>query len=188
MFRLLYSAFAASLAAAAAPRGIQAQAAPHAAPIHSVHLQRSGAGLSLTLYGGFEGAEDTWETGPAVAASLNWRLRAPLSVRVDPYFAYHSGAGTDDNLTFLGATGNLEFAFRASGTTTEPYVFGGAGFYRAKIDGRRGGDLDLNENDVKSVVGVGAGMRSRGFTLEGRLQNVAEFTSFTFLVGFRLGG
>lgn len=188
MFRGMHSIFAASLAAFALASAARAQPTARASDNPASAVQRRSSRLGLTLYGGLAGSEDTWEVGPALAASLNWQISGPLTARIDPYYAQHSEAGTDAKLTFFGGTGALEVAFGTANTTTEPYVFVAGGFYRARITGRAGGDVDLNESELKAVVGVGAGTRLGGFTFEGRLQNVAEFTNFVFLVGFRLGG
>jgi hypothetical protein len=129
--------------------------------------------------------------GPALAASFNWRIAdAPFNVRLDPYFAYHSfdGGNVDGNLWFLGATGNLELAFRPAGTSAEPYMFGGAGFYMENWSIEDGDRRDLDNSDLKGAFGFGGGVRFGGFTLEAKLQDIDNFTNVSFLVGFRLGG
>jgi hypothetical protein len=156
-----------------------------------VAVQRRGGSPTLTLYGGLASGDNDWNMGPALAASFNWRIAdAPFNIRLDPYFAYHSldEGSVDGNLWFLGTTGNLELAFRPSGTTAEPYIFGGGGFYfrNASIDDGDGGEFD--DSDLKGAFGFGGGVRFGGFTLEARLQDIGDFTTVGFLVGFRLGG
>ena len=157
----------------------------------AVSPQRRGAGSpSLTLYGGLATGDGAFDMGPALAASFNWRIAdAPFNIRVDPYFAFHSTDGSPDaSLWFLGATGNLEYAFRAAGTSAEPYIYGGAGFYYRNLSFDTPGPGDFDDSDMKAALGFGGGVRFGGFTLEAKLQDVDEFTSIAFLVGFRLGG
>lgn len=153
---------------------------------------QSAGGPHLTLYGGLASGDNNWDMGPALAASFNWRLAdAPLNLRFDPYFSYHSfdAESVDGSLWFLGGTGNLEFAFRPSGTTAEPYIFGGGGFYMQNWSIEAGGrDGEIDDSDIKGAIGFGGGVRFGGFTLEAKLQDIDEFTNVSFLVGFRLGG
>lgn len=153
-------------------------------------VQRSGGAPGLTLYGGLATGDNGFDMGPALAASFNWNMpSAPFNVRVDPYFAYHSrDVGPDASMWLLGATGNLELAFRPSGTSAEPYLFGGGGFYMRQLSIDAGGDQDLDDSDLKGVLGFGGGVRFGGFTLEAKMQDIDEFTNVSFLVGFRLGG
>lgn len=154
-------------------------------------VQRSRTGSpSLTLYGGLATGDNGFDMGPALAASFNWNLpSAPFNVRLDPYFAYHTADEADATLWLLGATGNLELAFRPSGTTAEPYIFGGAGFYFRNFSVDTGpGDEDFDDSALKGAFDFGGGVRFGGFTLEAKLQDVDEFTNVSFLVGFRLGG
>ncbi|MGQ0639306.1 MAG: hypothetical protein ACT4P6_00815 [Gemmatimonadaceae bacterium] len=157
----------------------------------SATVQRSGGSPLLTLYGGLASGDGRWDMGPALAASFNWNLRdAPFNVRLDPYFSYHSfdASNVDGSLWFLGATGNLEFAFRPSGTSSEPYIFGGGGLYMTNWSIDDGDEPDNDHSDLEGVFGFGGGVRFGGFTLEAKLQDVSEFTNVSFLVGFRLGG
>ncbi len=153
-------------------------------------VQRSAGAPGLTLYGGLATGDNGFDMGPALAASFNWHMpSSPFNLRVDPYFAFHSrDVGPDASLWHLGATGNLELAFRPSGTSAEPYLFGGGGFYyrNFSIDGVD--DAALDQSDMKGALGFGGGVRFGGFTLEAKMQNVDEFTNVSFLVGFRLGG
>jgi hypothetical protein len=129
--------------------------------------------------------------GPALGASFNWRIAdAPFNLRVDPYFSYHSldARAVDGNLWFLGATGNLELAFRAAGTSAEPYLFGGGGFFMQNWSIDDGDGSEIDDSDIKGAIGFGGGVRFGGFTLEAKLQDIDEFTNVSFLVGFRLGG
>jgi hypothetical protein len=152
--------------------------------------QGRAASPSLTLYGGLASGDNAFDMGPALAASFNWRIAdAPFNVRVDPYFAYHSVEGQGDgSLWFLGAMGNLELAFRASGTTAEPYIFGGAGFFFQNLTLDLPGEAEFDDSELKGGFGFGGGVRFGGFTLEARLQDIDEFTNVAFLAGFRLGG
>ena len=145
---------------------------------------------SLTLYGGLATGDNSFDLGPALAASFNWNISdAPFNIRLDPYFAYHSrDEGPDASLWFLGATGNLELAFRAAGTTAEPYIFGGGGFFFRSVSFDGPGDEEFDESDMKGAFGFGGGVRFRTFTLEARMHDIDEFTTLAFLVGFRLGG
>lgn len=192
MLRVLRSISAASLAAAVLAGTVEAQAAFSRASVKpaSVTAQRSTGSPSLTLYGGLATGDNGFEMGPALAASFNWNMRgAPFNLRLDPYFAYHSrDDGPDASMWLLGATGNVEFAFRPTGTSAEPYIFGGGGFYYRSfsVDGPR--DVDFDDSDLKGAIGFGGGVRFGGFTLEAKLQDVDEFTNVSFLVGFRLGG
>jgi hypothetical protein len=163
-------------------------------PLSNATVQRgSGGSPHLTLYGGLASGDNNWDMGPALAASFNWRLSdAPFNLRFDPYFSYHSfdAEAVDGSLWFLGGTGNLEFAFRPSGTNAEPYVFGGGGFYMQNwsIEGGGPRDGEIDDSDIKGAIGFGGGVRFGGFTLEAKLQDIDEFTNVSFLVGFRLGG
>jgi hypothetical protein len=143
------------------------------------------------LYGGLASGDNDWGMGPALAASFNWRVAdAPFNIRLDPYFSYHSfdAGSTDGSLWFLGATGNLELAFRPAGTSAEPYIYGGGGFYfqNWSLEGPR--DNDIEDSDLNGAFGFGGGVRFGGFTLEAKLQDIDNFTNVSFLVGFRLGG
>jgi hypothetical protein len=195
MFRVLRLITAAAFASTTLAATVQAQTASASAFTNkrtSATVQRrTGGSPSLTLYGGLATGDNGFDLGPALAASFNWRIAdAPFNVRLDPYFAYHSSdEGPDASLWFLGATGNLELAFRPSGTTAEPYIFGGGGFYfrSISIEGI-GGDEDFDDSDLKGAFDFGGGVRFGGFTLEAKLQDIDEFTNVSFLVGFRLGG
>lgn len=145
----------------------------------------------LTLSGGLASGDNGFDMGPALAASFNWRIAdAPFNLRVDPYFAYHStdSPGPDGSLWFLGASGNLELAFRPAGTSAEPYIFGGGGFYMRNISIDVAGPNELDDSEMKGGLGFGGGLRFGGFTLEARMHDIDEFTNVSFLVGFRLGG
>ncbi len=147
-------------------------------------MQRGTGNPRLTLFGGLASGDGAWDMGPALAASFNWRLTdAPFNLRVDPYFSYHTlDAAGDGSLWFLGATGNLELAFRPSGTSAAPYIFGGGGFYMQNWD------IDeVDDSDITGAFGFGGGVRFGGFTLEAKLQDIDEFTNVSFLVGSRLG-
>lgn len=181
------------LAAALFARAVQAQTASVGgfSKRSTATVQRSTGSPSLTLYGGLATGDNGFDIGPALAASFNWNLpSAPFNVRLDPYFAYHSrDEGPDASLWLLGATGNLELAFRPSGTTAEPYIFGGGGFYFRDFSVDTGpGDEDFDDSALKGAFDFGGGVRFGGFTLEAKLQEVDEFTNVSFLVGFRLGG
>ena len=194
MFGVLRSIASASLASAmlAGTVHAQAQAGFSRAPVKSsTTVQRSVRGPSLTLYGGLATGDNGFDMGPALAASFNWNLpSAPFNVRLDPYFAFHSADddGADAKLWLLGATGNLELAFRPTGTTAEPYIFGGAGFYYRNFSIDTGDEDDFDDSDMKGAFDFGGGVRFGGFTLEAKLQDIDEFTNVSFLVGFRLGG
>jgi len=152
--------------------------------------QGRGGSPTLTLYGGLATGDNSFDMGPALAASFNWNIvDAPFNIRLDPYFAYHSrDEGPDASLWFLGATGNLELAFRAAGTTAEPYLFGGGGFFFRSVSVDGPGDEEFDDSDLKGAFGFGGGVRFSGFTLEVRMHDIDEFTTLAFLVGFRLGG
>ena len=194
MFRVLRLITATSFVTSTLAATVQAQMASASAfgskGSSATVQRRTGGSPSLTLYGGLATGDNGFDLGPALAASFNWRISdAPFNVRVDPYFAYHSADDADASLWFLGATGNLELAFRPSGTTAEPYIFGGGGFYFRSISFDTGpGDEDFDDSDLKGALGFGGGVRFGGFTLEARLQDIDEFTNVSFLVGFRLGG
>jgi hypothetical protein len=156
-------------------------------------VQSSTGNPRLTLFGGLASGDNDWDMGPALGASFNWRLpSAPFNLRVDPYFSYHSfdAGNADGRLWFLGATGNLELAFRPAGTSAEPYIFGGGGFYMQNWSIETGGpgDGEVDDSDMTGAFGFGGGVRFGGFTLEAKLQDIDEFTNVAFLVGFRLGG
>ncbi|HEV8364299.1 MAG TPA: hypothetical protein VGQ52_12330 [Gemmatimonadaceae bacterium] len=195
MFRARRLITAAAFASTTLAATVQAQTASASAfsnkRTSATVQRRTGGSPSLTLYGGLATGDNGFDLGPALAASFNWRIAdAPFNVRLDPYFAYHSSdEGPDASLWFLGATGNLELAFRPSGTTAEPYIFGGGGFYfrSISIEGI-GGDEDFDDSDLKGAFDFGGGVRFGGFTLEAKLQDIDEFTNVSFLVGFRLGG
>jgi hypothetical protein len=144
----------------------------------------------LTLYGGLASGDNAFDMGPALAASFNWRLSdAPFNVRVDPYFAYHDvEENIDGSLWLLGAMANLELAFRVSGSTAQPYIFGGAGFYFTNFSIDLPGEPEIDDSSIDGAFGFGGGVRFGGFNLEARLQDIDEFTTVAFLVGFRLGG
>jgi hypothetical protein len=194
MFGEIRSVAAASLASVILAGAVEAQmAAPRAfSKTSSAAVQRTRAtGPSLTLYGGLATGDNSFDMGPALAASFNWNIAdAPFNVRLDPYFAYHSrDAGPDATLWLLGGTGNLELAFRPTGTIAEPYIFGGGGLYFRNVSVDTGpGDEGFDESDLKGAFDFGGGVRFGGFTLEAKLQDVDEFTNVSFLVGFRLGG
>lgn len=138
---------------------------------------------AITLFGGLATGDGPYGIGPALAASFNWRVPTmPVNFRVDPYFAYHSfdEGSSDGSLWFLGASGNIELPFRTSGSTTEPYLFGGAGLYYA--------GSDPGDSGVEAGFGLGGGVRFGGFTLEAKMRDIDEFTTVSFLVGFMLGG
>lgn len=194
MFRVIRLITAASLATATLAASLQAQVASTSAfarkPVPTSVQRGASPAPSLTLYGGLATGDNGFDMGPALAASFNWNLRdVPFNLRVDPYFAYHSrDRGPDANLWFLGATGNLELAFNAAGTSAQPYLFGGGGFYYRHFSFQDGGDENFDDSDMKGAFDFGGGVRFGGFTLEAKLQDVSEFTNVSFLVGFRLGG
>jgi hypothetical protein len=195
MSHVLRSLGLSTLTVAALAGSVHAQSAGFrstASPVASATVQRSAASPRLTLYGGLASGDNDWEMGPALAASFNWGLAdVPFNLRLDPYFSYHSfdAGNTDGNLWFLGATGNLEFAFRPQGTSAEPYIFGGGGFYMQNWSIERGdGDNEVDDSDITGAIGFGGGVRFGGLTLEAKLQDIDEFTNVSFLVGFRLGG
>jgi hypothetical protein len=193
MFAEFRSIAAASLASVMLTTAVQAQtAAPRAfTKSSSAAVQRTRAtGPGLTLYGGLATGDNSFDMGPALAASFNWNIAdAPFNVRLDPYFSYHSrDAGPDASLWLLGGTGNLELAFRPSGTSAEPYIFGGGGFYYRNFSVDTGPGDDLDDSALKGAFDFGGGVRFGGFTLETKMQDVDEFTNVSFLVGFRLGG
>lgn len=193
MFRALRLITAASFMSATLAASVPAQTASTSAfrsKAVSANLQRrTTSSPGLTLYGGLATGDNSFDLGPALAASFNWNISdAPFNLRIDPYFAYHSrDEGPDASLWFLGATGNLELAFRASGTSAEPYLFGGGGFYYRNLSVDVG-DGDFDDSDFKGAFDFGGGVRFGGFTLEAKLQDIDEFTNVSFLVGFRLGG
>ncbi|MEW5915547.1 MAG: hypothetical protein AB1762_04045 [Gemmatimonadota bacterium] len=182
----VWSAIALATAATAAmsqPAGLRS--ARTEAPIA---VQGRGGSPTLTLYGGLASGDNAFDMGPALAASFNWRISdAPFNFRVDPYFAYHGVENGDGSLWLLGALANLELAFRASGTTAEPFITGGAGFYFRNLS-LDFGDEEIDDSSLEGAFGFGGGVRFSGFTLEARLQDIDEFTTVAFLVGFRLGG
>lgn len=191
MFRALRFITAASVVSATLAVTVQAQttaARAFSRPATAAPVQRSVGAPGLTLYGGLATGDNGFDMGPALAASFNWRMpSSPFNLRVDPYFAYHSrDRGPHANLWLLGATGNLELAFRAAGTSAEPYIFGGGGFYYRHLNFE--GDGGFNDSAMKGAFGFGGGVRFGGFTLEAKMQDVDEFTNVSFLVGFRLGG
>lgn len=194
MFRVIRSITAASLAIGTLAASVQAQTASTSAfkskPVNAAAQRRTTPAPGLTLYGGLATGDNGFDVGPALAASFNWNIAdAPFNLRLDPYFAFHSrDEGPDANLWFLGATGNLELAFRASGTTAEPYLFGGGGLYYRNFSIDTGDEDDFDDSDFKGAFDFGGGVRFGGFTLEAKLQDVDEFTNVSFLVGFRLGG
>ena len=184
---LCWTTFAAVLLSSSATAQVGFRSA--AKPAMQQQQQRGAGNPSLTLYGGLATGDGDFGIGPALAASFRWDLaQLPFDVRVDPYFAYHStNEGPDGSIWFLGASGNVEFPFRTAGSTTEPYLFGGAGFYfnSLSID-TPGGDVD--DTGFDAGFGLGGGVRFGGFTLEAKMRDIDEFTTVSFLVGFMLGG
>lgn len=163
-----------------AQAGFRSRAATTASAVQGVRAPR------LTLYGGLATGDNGFDMGPALAASFNWNISdAPFNFRIDPYFAYHSADNDDASLWFLGTTANLELAFRATGTSAEPYLFGGGGFYFVNFDSD---DPDFDDSEFKGAFDFGGGVRFGGLTLEAKMQDIDEFTNVSFLVGFRLGG
>lgn len=184
-----YASLALVMAAGAAHAQSSASRASYGSPA-GVALQSRGGSPSLTLYGGLATGDNAFSMGPALAASFNWNISdAPFNLRLDPYFAYHSTEDDqpDGSLWFLGLSGNLELAFRASGTSAVPYIFGGGGFYMRNISIDTGPD-EFDDSELVGGFGVGGGVRFGGFTLEAKLQDIDEFTNVALLVGFLLGG
>ena len=68
-------------------------------PKQASAAQRNAGVPRLTLFGGSatsKGGRNNWDMGPALAASLSWKIPgAPFRARFDPYFEHHSGAGVD---------------------------------------------------------------------------------------------
>ncbi|HJU74292.1 MAG TPA: hypothetical protein VJ717_11145 [Gemmatimonadaceae bacterium] len=187
MPRVLHSLCWGTLAAALWASTAQSQVAFRSAAgkTPAAAVQNGSGSPRLTLYGGLATGDNAFELGPALGASFNWSISgAPFNLRIDPYFSYHEAEGDfDGSVWFLGTTGNLELAFRASGTDAEPYLFGGGGFYfrNVSID-------DESESDLTGAFGLGGGVRFGGFTLEAKMQDIDEFTNVAFLIGFMLGG
>ena len=145
---------------------------------------------AITLYGGLATGDGSFNMGPALAASFNWRKATiPVNFRLDPYFAYHSldDSAVDGSAWFLGASGNLELPFRSSTSSTEPYLFGGVGLYYRSLTIDTPGAGDVDDSGIKAGFGLGGGVRFGGFTLEAKMRDIDEFTTVSFLVGFMLG-
>jgi len=146
---------------------------------------------AVTLFGGLATGDGSFGMAPALAAAFNWRAATlPVNFRIDPYFAFHSldDSAVDGNLWFLGTSGNVELPFRTSGSTTEPYLFGGVGLYYRSFSIDTPGPGDADDSGVKAGFGLGGGVRFGGFTLEAKMRDIDEFTTVSFLVGFMLGG
>ena len=162
-----------------------------AKPVGIAPQASAAANPSITLYGGLATGDGAFNMGPALGASFNWSLESlPFNFRVDPYFAYHSTEddNADGSAWFLGASGNLELAFRTAESTTEPYLFGGVGLYYNSVSIDTPGPGDFDDSSVDAGFGLGGGVRFGGFTLEAKMRDIDEFTTVAFMVGFMLGG
>jgi hypothetical protein len=148
------------------------------------------AGPSITLYGGLATGDGAFGLGPALAASFRWELaQLPFDLRLDPYFASHSLEDDGDgSIWFLGASGNIEFPFRTADSNTEPYLFGGLGLYFNSLSIDIPGNGNADDTGFDAGFGLGGGARFGGLTLEAKMTDIDEFTTVSFLVGFRLGG
>jgi hypothetical protein len=144
----------------------------------------------ITLYGGLATGDGPFGIGPALAASFRWDLaQLPFDFRLDPYFATHSLEDDGDgSIWLLGASGNIEFPFRTTGSNTEPYLFGGVGLYFNSVSIDIPGEGDFDDTSLDAGFGLGGGVRFGGLTLEAKMRDIDEFTTVSFLVGFMLGG
>jgi hypothetical protein len=194
MPRVLMSLYVPALATAVLATAVPAQSAGlrvHRAAVGSSSSQGATASNpAITLYGGLATGDGSFNMGPALAASFGWRTSTmPVGFRLDPYFAYHSldDSSADGSAWFLGASGNLEVPFKTAGSSTEPYLFGGAGLYYRSLSIDTPGAGDVDDSGIKAGFGLGGGIRFGGFTLEAKMRDIDEFTTVSFLVGFMLG-
>jgi len=173
---------------------LQAQVqVPRARLVNAVGASAQGATASnpaITLYGGLATGDGAYRLGPALGASFNWNVTTiPFNFRLDPYFAHHSldDSSVDGSAWFLGASGNVEFPFRSTTSSTEPYLFGGVGLFYRSLTFDTPGAGDVDDSGIKAGFGLGGGVRFGGFTLEANMRDIDEFTTISFLVGFMLG-
>lgn len=148
---------------------------------------------TITLLGGVATADSPFDMGFMVGASLKWDLSgAPVDLRFDPSIARHGGGvlGVDVSVLFVNLPVAVEYAFKTTGGSGEPYVFGGLGLHYGKYDvdipsvPGYGGYGD-SSTDLGLTIGGGYRLKS-GLSFEARYLDINGFTTIPLLVGWRI--
>ncbi len=119
----------------------------------------------------------------------------PVVVRIDPYFARHSGdlgfspsPGFDPSIDFtvFGAAGHVEYTFPTTGTSVEPFVLGGLGIYNGSVSVDLPGVFSFGGDDTNFGFSFGGGIRfARRWVAELQFKLIEDFDTIPILIGFR---
>ncbi|MEW5919228.1 MAG: hypothetical protein AB1762_22685, partial [Gemmatimonadota bacterium] len=154
----------------------------------------AATGPSFTIYGGMA-TGDELDIGFALQASIRlvptgW----PIAVRIDPYFARHSGdlgfssPGFNPNadFTIFGVAGHAEYTFNVPQATVLPYVLGGVGFYRGDVNVDFPGGYSFGGDDTNVGLSFGGGLRfAKRWVAELQFKLIDEFDTVPLLIGFK---
>lgn len=142
---VVLAAVATALVALTAPSA-RAQASP----------LRFGAQAGLALPMGDFG--DVAGLGLHLGGHMNLPLDGPLALRFDADYGRYAGEGGPgvDNVSLLGGVANLVYRIETA-SELKPYLLGGLGLYRSRIEGTGGGATTAS--DLAFAVGVGYDFR-----------------------------
>lgn len=186
----------ASMLSAASGSSVQAQDRLARATGTANPVVQGGAGAPMTfsLLFGVATGEGPFDMGLALGGSFEWDVRSwPVNLRVDPYFARHSGdcGPFDCDLTMFGAGVNAAYNFPITANAPQWFVFGGLGLYHGSTDidddddSFPGGDID-GDSETDLGMQIGGGFRFGGrYRLELRFMSVDSFDSIPILFGIR---
>lgn len=164
----------------------------------------SGAPMKFTLFGGIATGEGGLDMGLAISGSFEWDMAQwPVNLRVDPYFANHSGECgpfADCSFRLLGAGVGVSYDFPTAngrraplplqGATAGPawFVFGGLGIYNGSysIDSDMPGfDDAYSDSETELGIHLGGGVKFGGrYRVEARFMSISDFTTIPILFGF----
>lgn len=197
MGRLTYRLTLICVLSALCQTSAAAQRRPTATPGRAAaRVQRKAPATDyrFAVYGGLA-TGDQLDMGFALQGSfrivpVGW----PVAVRIDPYFARHSGdigftlPGFDPNIDFtlLGAAGHVEYTFPTTGTDFQPFVLGGLGLYHGSVSVDFPGGFSGGGDDTNSGLSFGGGIRfAKRWVAELQFKLIDEFDTVPILVGIR---
>jgi opacity protein-like surface antigen len=148
----------------------------------------------FTVYGGMA-TGDELDMGFALQGSFRFvPVGWPVALRIDPYFARHSGdmgftfPGFDPNIDFtlFGVAGHAEYTFRTTGTDVDPFVLGGLGLYHGSVSVDIPGGGSFGGDDTNFGLSLGGGIRfARRWAAEIQFKMIEDFDTAPILIGIR---